>query len=111
MQGWRRSLAVLSLLLWPDSAAAIDEEIYKKMPPGEAKELVYDHCNACHSMKLVVQQGLSRDGWADVLDYMYEEQGMLELSAEERRRILDYLAIWYGEDRAAAEAKSRRRPP
>lgn len=103
MQGWLRNLAVLSLLLWPNPAAAIDEEIYEKMPPGEAKELVFDHCSACHSMKLVVQQGLSRDGWADVLDYMFKEQGMMELSADERRRILDYLACWYGEDRAATK--------
>ena len=45
----------------------------------------------------------SRDGWADVLDYMFKEQGMMELSADERRRILDYLACWYGEDRAATK--------
>lgn len=104
MRNWPLILTALAWLQWPVAAIAFDEELYKEMPAGEAKELVFDQCSSCHSIKLVVGKELSIDGWAAVLKTMWEDQGMMELSAGERGRILDYLARWYGEDRAAAKS-------
>lgn len=62
-------------------------------------EETYYACIACHSERIVAQQGLSRSGWEDTLDWMVEEQGMDEIEDPDRTIILDYLAAHYGEDR------------
>ena len=80
--------------------------------PGEAEEGEYGvlfqapgveetfyACSACHSEKLVAQQGLPRERWERLLDWMVAEQGMTELEPEERAIILDYLTTHYGPDR------------
>ena len=56
-------------------------------------------CTACHSEMIVVQQGKTRQGWDELFDWMVEEQGMSELSPEDRTVILDYLAEHYNTDR------------
>ena len=56
-----------------------------------------DSCNACHSLKLVTQQGTSRERWDETLQWMMEEQGIAEIEdALMRDRILDYLSIRFG---------------
>lgn len=62
------------------------------LPHGEGRDEVFYLCSACHSIKTVVQQKLSREKWDEMLDYMVAEQGMSELEAVDRQRILDYLA-------------------
>ena len=78
-----------------------DEDDYQGLPPGQGRDEVLGYCGACHSMRLVTQQGLSRSVWNEVLDYMVEEQEMAELEPEDRKLILDYLARYYGPDRRA----------
>ena len=78
-----------------------DEDDYQGLPPGQGRDEVLGFCGACHSMRLVTQQGLSRSIWDEVLDYMVEEQEMAELEPEDRKLILDYLARYYGPDRRA----------
>jgi cytochrome c len=56
-------------------------------------------CTACHSERIVAQQGLSRAHWDEVLVWMVEEQEMDEIEEADRAVILDYLATNYGEDR------------
>ena len=70
----------------------VAEEDTYDLPPGEGREDVLIYCGACHSLGLVVQQGLTRSDWADLLQWMYEEQGMSKLTPEEEKRVLDYLA-------------------
>ncbi len=70
------------------------------MPEGPGRDTVFYMCSACHSMQIVVQQGLSRERWDTVLDWMVEEQGMAELDQATRSEILDYLAEHYNEDRS-----------
>ena len=67
--------------------------------PGdpEQKELVYYSCTACHSFKLVAQQGMSRERWDKLLHWMVEEQGMPEYPPKDWNAILDYLAAHYGQ--------------
>ncbi|MDF4750922.1 cytochrome C, partial [Vibrio parahaemolyticus] len=41
-------------------------------------------------------QGLSRQRWDETLDWMIEEQGMEDLSGDDREAILEYLSTYYG---------------
>ena len=67
--------------------------------PAPGAQLTYDRCIACHSERIIAQQGQTRDGWDEILVWMVEEMGMPELEAEERNLILDYLAAHYNPDR------------
>ena len=76
-----------------------DEEDWQGLPPGPGREEVFYTCQACHSLRIVVQQGLSRDSWEESLVWMVEEQGMPEPDEETLTLMLDYLAEHYGVDR------------
>jgi cytochrome c len=65
--------------------------------PGVAETHAY--CTPCHSEMIVVQQGKTREHWADLFDWMVEEQGMAEIEEPDRSIVLDYLAAHYNEDR------------
>lgn len=65
------------------------------LPGGAGREEVEIYCAACHSLKIVVQQRLSRDAWDETLVWMVEEQAMDPLSEDERRLVLDYLATHF----------------
>jgi cytochrome c len=62
-------------------------------------ENTYYTCSACHSEMIVAQQGLTRDGWDELIEWMVEEQGMSELDEPDLTEILDYLAANYNIDR------------
>ena len=73
------------------------EQDWQGLPTGPGREEVFYSCNACHSLKLVTQQGMSRERWDETLEWMVEEQGMAEIEdALMRDRILDYLSIRFG---------------
>ncbi len=67
--------------------------------PAEGAGVTYDYCATCHSEMLVAQQGQTREGWDDLLQWMVEEQGMQPIPEEDRETILDYLAEHYNTDR------------
>ncbi len=83
----------------PGLGPALAEDEFGDFVVAPGAEETYYACIACHSEKIVVQQGLTRKDWDELLDWMIEEQGMYEPEAEERRIILDYLATHYGTDR------------
>ena len=68
----------------------------KLMPEGEGRETVFYLCNSCHSVKLVVQQGMNRDSWEETLEWMVEEQGMDEMDEATKELVLTYLAEHVG---------------
>ena len=86
-------------------AADHDDEFYGGMPEDVGREEVAVYCQACHSLRMVTQQGLNRTRWDHLLDWMVEEQGMSELVGTEQTLVLDYLSKYYGPDRAALTAK------
>lgn len=91
-----RSLLLLAALL-PSCFAlgavpARAQDEFGDLPPGPGQEETYYACVACHSIRLVTQQGLSREAWEETLVWMVEEQEMDPLEPDERELILNYLA-------------------
>lgn len=87
-QPWARTI-ILSYL--STHFAAEEEEDWGGLPPGEGREEVFYTCQACHSLKTVLQQRLSKDAWDETLEWMIEEQGMPEPETDEYALILNYL--------------------
>jgi cytochrome c len=69
------------------------------LPEAPGREATFTLCSACHSIRLVVQQGLSRADWDELFDWMIEEQEMEDQSPVTRATIVSYLATHYGIDR------------
>ena len=66
---------------------------------GEGAEETYAYCTACHSERIVAQQGLTRADWEELLEQMVEENGMTPIEEPDRDRVLSYLTAQYGPDR------------
>ena len=66
---------------------------------AEGAEETYAYCTACHSERIVAQQGLTRTDWEELLEQMVEENGMEPIEEPDRGRILAYLETHYGPDR------------
>lgn len=69
------------------------------LPDGPGKQETFDGCASCHSIKLVVQQGLDKDGWDEVIEWMVDEQGMDPLEDDLSETISTYLATHFGLER------------
>ena len=65
--------------------------------PGVSE--TYYNCIACHSEKIVAQQGQTRKGWIKLLEWMVEEQGMPVIEEPDYTTIIDYLSTNYNTDR------------
>ncbi len=62
-------------------------------------ETTFYTCTACHSERIIAQQGQDWKGWEGILDWMVEDQGMDALDDADRTEILEYLTKNYNEDR------------
>lgn len=88
-----KSILAAALAAFAFAAPAFaDERGIEDFPPGKGREETADYCAACHSGRLVSQQGMSRAQWDETLDVMTERHKMPKLEGEERALILDYLA-------------------
>lgn len=67
--------------------------------PGEGAVETHVYCTACHSERIVAQQGLTRADWEELLEQMVEENGMTPIEEPDLGRVLAYLATHYGPDR------------
>ena len=76
-----------------------DDDEFGVLVNAPGVEATYYSCIACHSERIVAQQGLTRYEWDDILEWMVEEQGMYEIEEPDRTEILDYLAEHYNVDR------------
>lgn len=86
----RRLAAMLLWLSLANTATAFERP--GDLPHGDGRDEVFYLCSACHSLDLVVQQGMNRALWDDTLTLMVTKHGMPQPSAEEHERILNYLA-------------------
>ncbi len=67
------------------------EEQPEQYPEGPNRNDTFYFCTACHSFKIVAQQGMSRQRWNETLDFMVLRHKMVDVQAAERDKILDYL--------------------
>lgn len=73
------------------------DETPDQYPAGMHREDAFYFCTACHSFRIVAQQGMSRERWDESLDWMVERHKMPEVKGEDRSKILDYLAAAFPE--------------
>jgi streptogramin lyase len=79
----------------------ITEADYEKlMPEGDGKKLLTSRCLLCHGMETVVPIRATPDEWEKTVDLMgvYLQDYRINLSAEEKNGILDYVAKNFGPD-------------
>ena len=86
------------------SSEAEGQALFGGMPKDEGRLEVFGYCGSCHSIDLVLQQGLTRAVWEEVLLEMVREQEMAPLRDDVRRKVIDYLEKYYGPDRRARKA-------
>ena len=84
-----------------DPESEQEQTLFRGMPNAEGRLEVFGFCGSCHSIDLVLQQGLSRPVWEDVLVEMVQDQEMAPLQPDIRVKVLDYLEEYYGPDRKA----------
>ncbi len=83
----------------PAVVAQVDDRAeFEGLPPGEGREDVFYTCQACHSLKTVQQQRLSREAWDETLMWMIDEQGMEQPELDEYDRLLEYLGTYLAPD-------------
>lgn len=99
-------LLAAQLALGAASAQEMVEEP-SALPDGPHRDEVFYVCTACHSSRLIENQGMSRERWDQTLRWMTERHGMAPLTGEERQRFLDYLATALGEP---GDGTARRAP-
>ena len=81
------------------------EEEPEDFPEAFGREEAFHGCNACHGFKIVAQQGMSWQRWDDTVDFMIRQHKMPAPSAQEREKILDYLARAFPEQPATRRAR------
>lgn len=89
--------AILTIGLWLSSASGIAQPVQEAetpdvLPAGEGQEETFYICTACHSSALVRAQGMARDAWDRLIDFMQERHNMAPLDAADRKLVVDYLA-------------------
>ncbi len=92
--------AVMTLAVFPATAADEDDEPeFGVLVEKPGVEETYAYCAACHSERIIAQQGLTRKDWIELIEWMIEEQEMEEIEEPDYTLILDYLSKHYNTDR------------
>ena len=81
------------------SAVLFDpQDDYWGLPRSNGFEETAAYCTACHSLRIVMQQQQTRDGWDYLLTWMSEKQGMAKPYPDDRELLLDYLTREFGSE-------------
>ena len=83
----------------PAVSGPVEPEDFGQMVSAPGASETFDACTPCHSERIVVQQGLTREQWDELMVWMVEEQEMEPIEEGALTVILDYLAEHYGPDR------------
>lgn len=94
-----RTFALITILFALPALAQEDDDPFALLPEGAGQEETFYACASCHSIRLVIQQGMDAEGWSETIDWMIDEQEMDPLPNEERELIVAYLARFFGTDR------------
>ena len=98
---------ILGSLMLATAAWGEDDPFGSTWPEGPGREEAGYLCGACHSLRIVTQQGLSRGDWDETLDWMVEEQEMEPPEPDERELILTYLSTHFGTDHRPAHVQTQ----
>ena len=64
------------------------------LPPGEARAVLVERCNTCHSLELVAANHKTKDEWNITIDRMI---GLgAKLNIEQQSKLVDYLSANFG---------------
>ncbi|MBO6824631.1 MAG: hypothetical protein JJ879_00405 [Sneathiella sp.] len=80
-------------------AASEEESEYGLLVDKPGAEETFIYCTACHSERIVAQQGLSRTDWKALFVWMEDEQEMEPIEEPDYSIIIDYLSEHYNTDR------------
>jgi cytochrome c len=83
----------------PSAAASDADPEFGVLVSAKGAEETFAYCTACHSERIVVQQGLSKSDWEELMVWMIEEQEMDEIEEPDYSLIIGYLATHYNVDR------------
>jgi len=99
---------IIPILFWAISSMAGDKPALDPETGFVVDEnliWVKANCTNCHSSKLVIQNRGTEEDWTDLIRWMQEEQGLWPIEASIQKKIVTYLATYYGPE------KSGRRKP
>jgi len=103
----RAGLLAVLIAAWPLAARAQQASALPESPliPDEGWELVFAHCSACHSLRLVTSNHGDRATWLRLIRWMQETQNLWQFEPAVEARILDYLARNYAAEDAVRRAQ------
>ena len=84
--------ATLGTLLLTSTSSLAAGEPWNELPRGEGQRETYVNCIACHSTRIISQQGMTLAQWDETVTWMVTEHGMPELDEPTRLVILEYLS-------------------
>ncbi|MGD2167539.1 MAG: hypothetical protein PVF63_05485 [Gammaproteobacteria bacterium] len=68
-------------------------------------ELVFAHCSACHSLRLVTSNRGDRATWLRLIRWMQATQNLWSIDPAVEARLLDYLERNYGPEESVRRAQ------
>ena len=71
--------------------SALTGEAEPMLPNGPHRDVVEETCTPCHSAAIILQNRMTRKRWDATITWMQNEQGLMDLSPQTRKQILDYL--------------------
>ena len=99
--------ALLLAFAGAGTAGAVDSS-QKLLPADSSRDLVLEHCQACHSVGLIVQQRISEKAWTAELVKM--EKWGSTLPADSNAAVASYLAKYFNPDTPDGPAHLIRSP-
>lgn len=99
VRGFFAKLVVLLFVSGASSAKADEDAEFGVLFVAPGVEETYYTCSACHSERIIAQQGLILEDWEEVFQLMVDEHGMTEIEDPDRSVILEYLTNHYNRDR------------
>ena len=104
----RKQIAMM-LLAWGLILGSAVAEAEPTLPQGPHRDVVEDTCTACHSAAIILQNRMNRRRWDETITWMQDEQGLMDLSPQIRKQILDYLETVRGMTSPAGKSSPKTR--